>query len=165
MVATIFCSLRSCVFLTLVLLLGVGCATSSEVTQSDAPEGVSIGYGNQDRDDVQGAVASVDVDESVRKTARTLAEILRGRVSGVTVLPAPGGGLQVRIRGAASLARNASPLYIVDGMPVQADRNGTLSMLNPFDIESISVLKNASATAIYGVRGANGVIIIKTKIR
>ena len=60
---------------------------------------------------------------------------------------------------------NASPLYIVNGIPVQAERNGTLSMLNPFDIESISVLKDASATAIYGVRGANGVIIIKTKIR
>jgi len=164
-VATIFYSLRSCAFLAIFLLLGVGCATSSEATKSDAPEGVSIGYGDQDRDDVQGAVTSVDVDESARKTARTVAEILRGRVSGVTVLPAPGGGLQIRIRGAASFARNASPLYIVDGMPVQADRDGTLTMLNPFDIESISVLKDASATAIYGMRGAHGVIIIKTKIR
>jgi TonB-dependent SusC/RagA subfamily outer membrane receptor len=88
---------------------------------------------------------------------------LAGRISGVTVTPAPGGGIVVRIGGPRSFYSSEDPLFIVDGVPIEAGPNGTLSWLNPHDVESITVLKDPSTTAIYGVRGANGVVIIKTK--
>ncbi len=88
---------------------------------------------------------------------------LQGRVAGVTVTQTPDGSIAVRIRGAVSIHGNTEPLYILDGMPIQPGPNGTLSGINPFDIESIKVLKDAAETAMYGSRGANGVIIIKTK--
>src|SRR5438309_92172 len=73
------------------------------------------------------------------------------------------GGIAVRIRGAASFNASAQPLYVVDGIPMQPGPNGSLTGINPYDIESIQVLKDAADTAIYGMRGANGVIVIKTK--
>ncbi len=156
---------RRALVILLVAVVASGCGTSGEYVDPNPDPGIDVGYGEQGEEDITGAVETVDVDEAVRQNATTIAEILRGRISGVIVSPAPGGGLQIRIRGATSLIGNASPLYVLDGIPVQADRNGSLSMLNPYDIESISVLKNASATAIYGSRGAHGVIVIKTKLR
>jgi iron complex outermembrane receptor protein len=104
---------------------------------------------------------TVSTDEQARSDARTLEQILAGRIAGVTVAAAPGGGIVVRFTGAQSFYSGADPLFMVDGVPVTA-QGGTLSWLNPRDVESITAVKGADA-AIYGVRGANGVIVIKTK--
>jgi TonB-dependent SusC/RagA subfamily outer membrane receptor len=105
---------------------------------------------------------SVSTDEPIRSDARTLEQILAGRIAGVTVTPAPGGGIVVRFTQAQSFLSGSEPLFIVDGSPVSPGQGGTLSWLNPRDVESITALKGSDA-AIYGVRGANGVIVIKTK--
>ena len=104
---------------------------------------------------------TVSTSEQARSDARTLEQILYGRISGVTVAPAPGGGIIVRMTGAQSFYSGSDPLYVIDGTPVEV-QGGTLSWLNPRDVESITAVKG-SDTAIYGVRGANGVIVIKTK--
>jgi len=108
------------------------------------------------------AASTVSSEEQARQPATSLDQLLVGRISGVTVTPAPGGGIVVRIGGPKSFYSGEDPLFIVDGTPITS-ANGTLSWLNPHDVESITVLKDPSTTAIYGVRGANGVVIIKTK--
>lgn len=147
------------------LIFAPGCKS----TQPDAAsagsaddEQVNIGYGSVDRDKVVGSVATVDGDEAQDVQPTTLADMLRGKVAGVQVTEVAGGGIQVRIRGNRSLMGGNDPLYVVDDMAIQAP-DGILYHINPRDVESISVLKDASATAIYGSRGANGVILIKTK--
>jgi TonB-dependent SusC/RagA subfamily outer membrane receptor len=90
-------------------------------------------------------------------------KVLAGRVSGVVVSSAPDGGISVRIRGASSFNGNNEPLYVLDGVPIQAGPGGSLSGVNPADIESIRVLKDPADLTMYGSRGANGVIVIKTK--
>jgi TonB-dependent starch-binding outer membrane protein SusC len=102
--------------------------------------------------------------EQIQQNApdQPIEKVLQGRVAGVTVSRAPG-GISVRIRGGSSLYGNNEPLYVLDGMPIQAGPNGTLTGINPYDIESIQVLKDPAETAMYGARGANGVIIIKMK--
>jgi TonB-dependent SusC/RagA subfamily outer membrane receptor len=99
--------------------------------------------------------------EVARSSATSLAQLLQGRLSGVTVSPAPDGGIIVRMGGPTSFFAGQGPLFVVDGVPVET--NGTLSWLNPEDVESIQALKDPSQTAIYGVRGANGVILVRTK--
>jgi|SRR2546422_7299992 len=106
--------------------------------------------------------STVSSDEQARQPATSLDQLLAGRISGVMVTAAPGGGIVVRIGGPKSFYANEDPLFVVDGVPITGT-NGTLSWLNPHDVESITVLKDPSTTAIYGVRGANGVVIIKTK--
>ena len=102
--------------------------------------------------------------EDIQRTpTQSVEEMLRGRVSGVTVLPTAGGGIAVLIRGGSSINGDNAPLYVLDGIPFEPGPNGIISGVQPQDIESIRVLKNASETAMYGVRGANGVILIKTK--
>ena len=134
---------------------------------------VVVGYGTQERQDVTGAISSVSGRDIASQPVADPTQALQGRVAGVTVTQnsgAPGGagGTSVRIRGISS-AGNNSPLYVVDGFPLpSSDANGNavenqLNSINPNDIESIDVLKDASATAIYGVRAANGVVIITTK--
>lgn len=86
-----------------------------------------------------------------------------GRVPGVLVERAPGGGVAIRIRGAASFYASTQPLYVLDGAAIDPGPNGALTGLNPHDIATIQVLKDPADTAIYGVRGANGVIVITTK--
>lgn len=90
-------------------------------------------------------------------------KVLAGRISGVDVTPAPDGGIFVRIRGGSSYNGNNEPLYVIDGMPIQPGPGGSLSGINPYDIESIRVLKDPASLTAYGSRGANGVIVIKTK--
>ncbi len=85
------------------------------------------------------------------------------RFPGVQVNQTSDGGIAVRIRGTTSIRGNNEPLYVIDGVPIQPGPGGSLTGINPYDIESIEVLKDAASTAIYGVRGANGVIIIKMK--
>jgi iron complex outermembrane receptor protein len=110
------------------------------------------------------APAGVVTDEDVQdmRVVR-VEEMLRGRFAGVEVLPLPSGGMSVRIRGATSVSLSTEPLFVVDGMPVQAEPGGALRWLNPHDVRKIEVLKDIGSTAFYGVRGANGVILITTK--
>ncbi len=137
--------------LSLGLLLGVaaGCGSGGASTARPAPREKST-------------VTAEDIEKQ-GASDEPLEKILQGRVAGVTVSRAADGGIAVRIRGGSSIVGNNEPLYILDGMPIQPGPNGALTGLNPHDIESIKVLKDAADTAIYGVRGANGVIIITTK--
>jgi TonB-dependent SusC/RagA subfamily outer membrane receptor len=107
--------------------------------------------------------ATLSAEEIGRTPQEPVEKILAGKVAGVVVSRTPEGALSVRIRGAGSYYGNSEPLYILDGMPFEAGPNGALAGINPYDIESIKVLKDAAETAMYGSRGANGVIIIKTK--
>ena len=122
---------------------------------------VVVGYGTQKRKDVTGAISSISAEQIAKVPVTTLDQALQGRSSGVQVTNndgAPGGGVSVLIRGIGSLGNN-DPLYVVDGYPV----SGGINTLNPSDIATIDVLKDASATAIYGNRASNGVVIITTK--
>jgi iron complex outermembrane receptor protein len=103
----------------------------------------------------------VSSEEPARQGAASLDQLLAGRISGVIVTAAPGGGIIVRIGGPTSFYSDQDPLFVIDGVPVQVSR-GTLTWLSAHDVESITALKGADA-AIYGVRGSNGVIVIKTK--
>jgi TonB-linked SusC/RagA family outer membrane protein len=123
---------------------------------------VSVGYGTQSRRDVTGSVASVRGSEIAQIPTPNAVDAIRGRVPGVDIAPtsnAPGAALQVRVRGTRSLTASNDPLYVLDGIPL----SGGLQDINPNDIASLEVLKDASATAIYGSRGANGVVLITTK--
>jgi len=121
---------------------------------------VVVGYGTQKKSDLTGSVSSISAEDVQNIPTSSLTDALQGKVSGVRITPTsgrPGSQPQVRIRGVGTL-NDASPLYVVDGMLVD-----DISFLNPNNVKSVEVLKDASATAIYGSRGANGVIIITTK--
>ena len=129
--------------------------------RTNLDEVVVIGYGTTARRDVTGSISSVTSDEIERLPVPGVESALQGRAAGVTVIQdngAPGGSVSVRIRGLGSLGDN-EPLYVIDGVQT---KDG-LNLLNPNDVESIEILKDASAAAIYGVRGANGVVLITTK--
>lgn len=156
---------------------------ATSLTQVDV---VSIGYGNQRRQDVNGAISSVRAADIANIPQVSVDQLLQGKAAGLTITQnsgGPGSATSVHIRGITSLSLSNEPLYVIDGVPVSGDANNSttsgksaqlspnngetgvspLSFLNPSDIESIDVLKDASATAIYGSRGSNGVIIITTK--
>ena len=123
-------------------------------------EVVVVGYGVQKKSDITGAVASVDFEDLESQPINTVSDALKGRIAGVQVISnsgSPGGSTSIRVRGIGSV-NNSEPLYVVDGIPT-ADIN----FLNPNDIASIEVLKDASSSAIYGSRGANGVVLVSTK--
>ncbi|WP_183114844.1 SusC/RagA family TonB-linked outer membrane protein [Flagellimonas pelagia] len=141
-------------------------------------EVVVVGYGTQRRKDIAGAISTVETKELVLSSSPSIGDVLRGKVSGLQITQnsaQPGGGLNFQIRGAGSINASNQPLIVVDGFPITDFQQpgtgnrysgGTQSILNSFnpnDIESISVLKDASATSIYGARAANGVILITTK--
>jgi TonB-dependent SusC/RagA subfamily outer membrane receptor len=131
--------------------------------QAETDETVEVGYGVQDKESTTGAISTVSGDEvRERRTANRLSDLLEGNVAGVQVSETAG-GIRVRIRGTNSIYGSSEPLYVVDGMPIQSGPDGVIHSVNPYDVESITVLKDAAATAIYGSRGGNGVIIIKTK--
>ena len=152
----------------------VKAARSIEVTlEEDATtleNVVVIGYGVARKTDLTGSVTAIKPDEKNHGMITSAQEMIQGKIAGVNVTTGsgePGGGAQIRIRGGASLNASNDPLIVIDGM--QMDNNATkgvsnpLALVNPNDIESFTVLKDASATAIYGSRGSNGVIIITTK--
>ncbi|MDQ8005881.1 MAG: TonB-dependent receptor [Pedobacter sp.] len=131
--------------------------------QTNLNEVVVIGYGAVKKGDLTGSVGQVNIADLNKAPVRSFEEALAGRVAGVQVTSQdgqPGSGIDVVIRGAGSVTQDNSPLYVIDGFPIENPDNNAI---NPEDIESIDVLKDASATAIYGARGANGVIIITTK--
>lgn len=145
-----------------ILLLGA-CATT-QVSEGEGPpdaETVEIGYGAVDKDHLTGSAATFEGNALHKGHPRTLAEML-SRIPGVRVIDMVEGGMTVRIRGSSSFIGGEEPLFVIDGMPIQST-DGALNTINPNNIESIRVLKDADATAIYGSRGANGVILIKTR--
>jgi TonB-linked SusC/RagA family outer membrane protein len=165
---------------------------SLKSTSEDLREVVVIGYGSQKRKDVNGAISSVRAKDLENIKQVSIDQMLQGKAAGVSVTNnsgQPGGAASVRVRGTTSITGTNEPLYVIDGVPISGDATGKstsgqtlvgkdgfsasggsgnnamspLSMINPNDIESMDILKDASATAIYGSRGANGVIIITTK--
>ena len=106
---------------------------------------------------------TVTSDEIRPAPGDPIEKVLAGRVSGVVVTNAPNGGISVRIRGQSSFSGNNEPLYVIDGIAITPGPGGSLSGINPHDIESIQVLKDPASLTMYGSRGANGVILIKTK--
>jgi len=144
-------------------------------------EVVVVGYGTQVRRDVTGSISSLNEDSFSAQANTNVDQMIQGKAAGVQVVQnsgEPGGGMSINIRGVGSINAGSSPLYVIDGLPInnspaipqtgnetagtRSPRN-PISFLNPEDIESIDILKDASATAIYGSRGANGVIMITTK--
>jgi TonB-dependent starch-binding outer membrane protein SusC len=126
-------------------------------------EVVAVGYGTMRKSDLTGAVASVSEDELQSRPVTTFEDALKGRTSGVQIRQTGGdltGRFSISIRGIGSVTGSSDPLIVVDGVPLYSSN---LSMINPKDIESIDILKDASATAIYGARAANGVIMVTTK--
>ena len=145
-------------------------------------EVVAVGYGTVRKSDLTGSVTRVGAEDLQKAPTLSMETALQGRAAGVLVTQAssaPGGGISVRIRGGNSIQGGNEPLYVIDGIPVYNNNNevnpgggqfnelrtapNALASLNPSDIESMEVLKDASATAIYGSRGANGVVLITTK--
>lgn len=152
----------------------VGDQTTINVTlQEDVAqlqELVVVGYGEQEERDVTGVVQKVNTAEFNKGNVVSPEQLISGKVAGVQITStsgAPGASSFIRIRGATSVNADSSPLFVIDGVPIDNDGNqasrNPLNFLNPNDIANVTVLKDASATAIYGSRGANGVIIIETK--
>ncbi|GHB54284.1 TonB-dependent receptor [Persicitalea jodogahamensis] len=142
--------------------------TQSSLSISLVPESkalnevVVIGYGSVKRKDLTGAVSQIDTKDIDAFPVSDVQQALRGRAPGVRVIQSsgqPGASVQVQVRGGNSFLGNNNPLYVVDGFPL----TGGISFLNPSDIATMDILKDASATAIYGARGANGVVIITTR--
>ena len=147
---------------------------------NDLDEVVVIGYGSMKKSDLTGAVTSVKTEDLPMAANTSISHMLSGKAAGITSVQnsaQPGGGVTLRIRGEASTGAGNEPLYIIDGFPVGGSQvepavdnrysdfgsRNPLNSINPNDIESIEILKDASSTAIYGARAANGVIIITTK--
>ncbi|TPG33892.1 SusC/RagA family TonB-linked outer membrane protein [Flavobacterium pectinovorum] len=141
-------------------------------------EVVVVGYGTQKKHDITGSVSSINKNSIKDLVLTSTEQALKGQAAGVQMTQsssAPGGGASVRIRGGNSISAGNEPLYVIDGFPIYNDNSNStgvlgngqptnvLASINPSDIESMEILKDASATAIYGARGANGVIIITTK--
>ncbi|ALJ06289.1 hypothetical protein APS56_14605 [Pseudalgibacter alginicilyticus] len=139
---------------------------------------VIVGYGTQRKKDVAGAISTVDTEDLVLSSSPSIGDVLRGKAAGLQITQnsaQPGGGLDIQIRGAGSINASNEPLVVVDGFPISNFEDSTsgnrydsgtqsiLNSFNPNDIESISILKDASATSIYGARAANGVILLTTK--
>ncbi|MBC8004232.1 MAG: TonB-dependent receptor [Verrucomicrobia bacterium] len=162
-----------------------GQSTINIVLQEEAigiEEVVAVGYGVQRKSDLTGATNRLTEENMNKSVATSPIEMMQGRVSGVNIIQnngEPGSGMSVRIRGSNSIRSGQEPLYVIDGIPLdnaditpnggtagginEAANKNPISFLNPDDIESIDILKDASSTAIYGARGANGVVIITTK--
>ncbi|SIO14145.1 SusC/RagA family TonB-linked outer membrane protein [Algoriphagus halophilus] len=141
-----------------------------EMDESELDEVVVIGYGTQKKSDLTGSVGSVGEDDLKERPAASLSNALSGKIQGVNVSinsGRPGGRANIRIRGNTSVSIANDPLYVIDGVIMHAAglANGStpIDYINPNDISSVEVLKDASATAIYGARGANGVILVTTK--
>lgn len=142
--------------------VNVAANVTVELSSADqtVDEVVVVGYGVMRKSDVTGSVSKVNVEDLRKVTSIDAAKAIQGRVAGVNVMSnsgSPGAGVKIRIRGIGTI-NNSDPLFVVDGFPM-----GDISHIAPTDIESMEVLKDASATAIYGSRGANGVILVKTR--
>ncbi|WP_411811270.1 SusC/RagA family TonB-linked outer membrane protein [Chryseobacterium scophthalmum] len=142
----------------------------SDNKMTDIEEVVMIGYGSQKKSDVTGAVGSVKAEDFNKGMVANVGQLLQGKVAGVNVANVsgePGANQNIIIRGVGSLRSGTTPLYVIDGFVIDNTNTGVannpMNFINPDDIASVDVLKDASAAAIYGARGANGVIVITTK--
>ncbi len=158
-----------------------GQTSTIEINMIPAPLGlegvVAIGYGEQEKRDLTGVVTEVPAEQFNTGRIVSAEQLVQGKVAGVEVVQnnggEPGGGISMRIRGGTSVTSSNEPLYVIDGVPLPVGgglsagpdfaRRNPLNFLNPEDIESFTVLKDASATAIYGSQGANGVVLISTR--
>ena len=139
--------------MSIIIVLEAGANTLNDV--------VVVGYSSQRKGSITGAVASVNMDDLEKRRVPDVAQLLQGQVAGVQVTQstgAPGDGINITIRGVGTIGSSSSPLYIVDGLPTTS-----ISFINPADIQSMSVLKDAAAASIYGARASGGVIVIVTK--
>lgn len=149
-----------------------------ESSSLSADEVVVVGYGVQKKSDLTGSITSIKSEDAALTVATSFDQMMQGNMSGVNITNAsgmPGGAVRVSVRGVGSINGSNEPLYVIDGIPVSNDDNSAvnsnyggsvqnpLSMLNPNDIESIDILKDAAAAAIYGSRATNGVVIVTTK--
>ncbi len=148
-------SVTAALALAPLLALLVGCAHTGGADEPDA----SARPEDSPRDP-----STVTAEDVERARTEPIEQILADRVSGVDV-ERTADGIAVRIRGTTTIRGNTSPLYVIDGLPVQPGPEGNLAGINPYDIESIKVLKDPASLTMYGVRGANGVIVITTKLR
>ncbi len=136
---------------------------SLQSSTGDLGEVVVIGYGTAKKSDLTGSVSIAPIEQMKKAPVRNFVEALQGRIAGVVVSSVdgqPGSTNNIVIRGNNSVTQSNSPLYVIDGFPIEDPNTNSI---NPDDIESLVVLKDASSTAIYGARGANGVILITTK--
>ena len=144
------------------VVFAVGCQHTRSSPPAEISEKIGVGYGTQPKEEVTGAISSTgfSYEDTQRRVAR-VEEMMQGRFAGVQVIRS-GDGISVRVRGESSLLGGGEPLYVIDGMPVRhTPRRGLV--INPMDVVRIEVLKDLSSTAIYGERGANGVILITTR--
>ena len=151
----------------LALALAVGCAgpATRQLEQPTPDDQVSVGYGTQQKSNLTAAITSISPTEAETRVAR-VEDLLRARVPGLEVLPLRDGSFTLRIRGHHGLTGSVAggePLLVIDDIPALGSAGALLASLAPQDIARIDVLKDAGATAVYGSRGANGVIIITTK--
>ena len=155
-------SARSTFFCCVIALTACHSRPGGPVLPTPQKDQVEVGYGSQNRRDVNGATTGADADKLMAGSPRTVSDMLVGRFAGVEVRKLANGGTSIRIRGSRSFKANQEPLLVLDGMP---QHNGTQSLmdLDPHDIKSIEVLKDAAASAVYGSRGSNGVILIATR--
>lgn len=145
-------------------------AVSLVSEQTTLKDVVVIGYGRARKEDLTGSVTAIKPDELSKGITNNATDMMVGKIAGVDVITAggtPGAGAQIRVRGGSSLNASNDPLYVIDGLTIDGNTakgmSNILAMINPNDIETFTVLKDASATAIYGSRASNGVIIITTK--
>lgn len=152
-----------------IVLTSVSVGACHHRTADPAPrptaEPVRDGYGTQPRERVGGSVQSVTAAQVRNEKATRVEEVLEGRFPGVSVIRTSGGGFLVRIRGAGRSMASNQPLYVVDGLVVEVTPGRGLDWLTVSEIARIDVLRNPAETALYGSRGANGVIVITTKRR
>lgn len=154
----------SAALLSLTIAASGACHHSARVAGTPLPiDTLDNVHSTSVREYGSGAVRSLGPEEIARLRVRRVEELLAGRVPGLRVLPTPDGGFMVRIRGLTTLHGNAEPLYIIDGVPVTLLPGEDLTWLDPAEILRIDVLKDPAETSMYGVRGANGVIVIRTK--
>ncbi len=136
---------------------------SSVRTEPEPTDKVKVGYGDQSKDQTGGAVLSATADQLDEVKATQVEARLEGRFPGVEVVRTRSGGFLIRIRGVTTFLGDQTPLYVIDGIPVQVDPERGLDWLSLAEIARIDVLKDPAETSMYGVRGANGVILITTK--
>lgn len=155
---------RRAALLSLTMAASGACHHSARDAHAPLPvDTLDNGYTTSVREHGSRAVRSLGPAEIARLRVTRVEELLAGRVPGLRVLPTPNGGFTVRVRGVTTLHGNAEPLYIIDGMAITLLPGEGLNWLNPAEILQIDVLKDPADTSIYGVRGANGVIVIRTK--
>lgn len=148
--------------LMLVLVVLDGCTSTNQYTPEKERDQVPVGYGTQDAESIVSSVSSLEEEDIENLNISTVEQLLQGRVAGVHVITLPNGEFAVRIRGEHTFGASNEPLYVIDNVPVRLTSGGGVPV-DPRDVARIEVLKGAGATAIYGSRGANGVILITTK--